>query len=103
MTLTDEELSRWIVERIPEAKHLGGDRQWYPNDMVHDPAMTLMLLERLLSDGNYECIIASDGIEMGAELEAPHQGKQSFLVSLRKNTLGRAVAEAWAIANGWTP
>lgn len=120
--VSDADLSRWIASRFEPTlmicehyvslwgPHKGtkyfntafdvaddGDTlinlRWEPRDMVNDPAMTVMLLEKmtlahlmfLRSTNMWRC--CADGRE------------QHFVHSEK---LGRAVAEAFALANGWT-
>ena len=121
--LSDDELSRWIAEKLEpksaltpatayvsmwglhkgttcwrterNAASLKIDDwvQWQPRDMVNDAAMMAMLME--------------SGISVQVE-PMPRDDEAKFCaykleteISVQHNVLGRAVAEASALANGW--
>ena len=112
--LSDEDLSRWIVDGLePLTQDKYGDAQplitalepqywvwcdgiWQPRDMVNDAAMTVMLMERGLgsldwvSDGTFK--MWRGGFE---------RQDHSRIEYITAKSLGRAVAEAFALANGW--
>ena len=122
-TVKDQELSLWIAEKLEPApawtplrksrEYLGtfysdgkcwqrrfdgeqGQRPQEPRDMVNDPACTVMLMEKLLChhgvkldrgvDPDY-CLSWFDG-QKWSEVDG--------------ESLGRAIAEAFALAHGWT-
>jgi len=121
--LTDAELSRWIAERLEPscqapssavtsrpaywlvemnpsrmtsaALNSGAQYEWQPRDLVHDPAMTVMLLEKMKS--TEKIVICGDGHWYITRYE--HED----FYSANSECLGRAVAEAFALANGWKP
>lgn len=71
---------------------------WQPRDMVNDPEMTVLLLEKLLPLG------------IGPRLSITAHGRPCCGISGFENgwscpadTLGRAIAESFALANGITP
>lgn len=121
--LSDSDLSRWIAEKLeikpkewqldaPYLKHIAWqyvEKRWEPRDMVHDPAMTVMLLEKLMREPKRDCYLTFDHygelanqyeLEIGVTDAGYAQGLRGFI--LHGAQLGRAVAEAFALANGWT-
>ncbi len=68
--------------------------EWVPRDMVGDPAMTLMLMTQ---QPNFICVVQSP--------DEPGQFSATFFAHPSRwcTGLGRAVAEAFALANGWKP
>ena len=127
--MTQQEKSRWICEKLEPLSELPNPEycdysdmehfdakcwipsyavspitllhvpEWQPRDMT-EPAMTLMLIKELLRGLDYECVISQDEIEMSWRTSVNNTG-HSFMVSLIKNTLEQAVAEAFMIANGF--
>jgi hypothetical protein len=123
--ISDESLSRWIAEKLEPMPNDTPDEvavldewplsngknwqlvssygegdvlHWEPRNMVTDPAMTVMLLEKmgtaeLEPDLSYEngCWHVYTLRDVGPQ----------FVDFSRKLKIGRAVAEAWAIANGF--
>jgi hypothetical protein len=123
--LSDEELSRWICNKEePESSlsevvwtktqsssfpsranvrpgelsprgywKIGPGMKWKRRDMVHDAQMTVMLLSRLALQQIVALDICDDGSTgiLNAQLELITEAP----------SLGRAVAEAWALANGF--
>lgn len=116
--LSDLDISQWIAEKISpqpadiesihnEPQYLvwasfwSSDKQcwtYLPRDMVNDPAMTVMLMQResfvdlMLIEGQYEANFCAS--------ETHSEDCFDFYKSESKS-LGRAVAEAWMIANGY--
>ncbi len=118
--LSDEKLSRWIAEKIepkPEgepwtvpldsplrvwhasiASAICDGRQpayWKLRDMVSDPAMTVMLMEKLLSVQRLDIWTHFAGGDV-------HINTLNPLIHGCSKTLGRSVAMTFALANGWT-
>ncbi len=104
MTLTDEQISRWIAEKLGwtaieicccEARRLRAtdtEGKTKHVDLVNDPAMTAMLLLKLMEhtiEGGH-CIAMNDGF---------------FSIDGRPSTrpefFSRAVAEVFMLANGY--
>lgn len=129
MNITDENLSRWIAEKLESFESLPdpevgqyaskcwrvANRGHVPfkekgiafygeADMVNDPAVTVMLIERLrcmwmtltVSKHGVKVSIRTKRIPLG------HRGARHVIVYSEGERLGRAVAEAFALANGWT-
>ena len=119
---SDAELSRWIAEKLEPLNSLpfhdeysdrlerrGGchplgaprcwqwqplaKQFWQPRDMVNDPSMTVMLLEKLLVLDTVSITKAPNGPCYMIASEKPQEVKPS---------LGRAIAEAYALAHGFT-
>jgi hypothetical protein len=123
--LSDEELSRWICNKEePESSlsevvwtktqsssfpsranvrpgelsprgywKIGPGMKWKRRDMVHDAQMTVMLLDSLL-----------EGHDLKIERASPyflHYFDGSVWSEVQADSLGRAIAEAWALANGF--
>ncbi len=112
--LTDDEVSRWIAEKLepgmnkrhPPFLHISPLQCWQgdvnhifqPRDMIHDASMTVMLLEKL----------AEYGLRFDSETSLSfHPELKTWCASIcgitgvgRKH-LGRAVAEAFMLANGY--
>lgn len=120
--LSDEELSRWIASKIePEATlpwDCGGystlrvwrrnkrmmehkfEWHWTPRDMVSDPAMTVLLLEKLLKKGANIC--GSGAAVIGAEWpDVVVEYGATTEQSVTSSRLGRAICEAFALANNY--
>lgn len=117
--LSDEECSRWIAEKlepkpvntsVPEQPSpLGfwrsvyhhdtyrGSTDWQPRDMVNDPAMTVMLMEKLGSTGDIQII------GMGEHWQFRHLGPAPEMEEIIVDAypLGRAVCEAFMLASGY--
>ena len=128
--LSDKELSRWIAEKLEPEPERGlpywkrceipcsacdgtganADRtascrrcQGYgkvysrcPRDMVNDAAMTVMLLERGL--GSLDWVSDGDFKMWRGGFERQDHSRIEYVTA---KTLGRAVAEAFALANGF--
>lgn len=129
--VSDVDLSRWIAEKLepkPDEHLCGGkynpyahrnvyecpacifrglqkrtfqfftfsnDRFWQPRDMVHDPAMTVMLLEKMGRHTERPLTVSVTTITAYWQVD--------FGGAIAGNErLGRAVAEAFALANGWS-
>jgi|SRR5581483_1383528 len=111
--LSDAELSRWIAEKLGLSDmahavvHGAGAcsrcKRFLPlperdcvDDYINDPAMTVMLLEKL-RPLHVQITLDMDyfGIVIGWP-ESRYWRSNSHL------TASRAVAEAFALANGWT-
>ena len=97
--MSDEQLSQWIIEKLGFYK---GGCGWHDAtatfclhhepDMCSDPTMTVMLLGQLLDTGKaYWLERRGDGIVF----QRSNAAQPRFC-----STLSRAVAEAWALANG---
>lgn len=128
ITLTDEQLSRWIAEKLepkptysPKVTgHIGlsvmtdlsthsvawqwdfQSKQWHPRDLVSNPEMTVMLMEKMHEFGNV--VIAGDngwGVSVYFIDENGIETWYSRPSQTNNQLLGRAVAEAWALANGY--
>ena len=97
--LSDEELSRWIAKKLGGIT--GSGYYIHPNmlyeprhrDMVNDAAMTVMLLEKLLDGGKSYWLQKEDE---GIMLQ-----RVNVSVAVFRTTVGRAVAEEFALANGF--
>ena len=131
ITLSDAELSRWIAEKMEPLSSLpneddcdSADMQdfptdcwiasfrlslvtgmhvpgWQPRDMVNDPAMTVMLMER-----GPICVTRCKkaGRPKGWTAFKPDfslDGPGDRDVWPENDTIGRAVADAWCLANGY--
>jgi hypothetical protein len=124
MTLTDEELSRWICDKLEPLHTVGLNRvngkvtsfegfwtagdgwesmpskdKLKPRDMVNDPAMTVMLLIEVIRQSDVLLsglgVLSGLGDRIGITLE------HLDVERIAAEKLGRAVAEAFALANGW--
>lgn len=74
---------------------------WLPRDMVNDPAMTVMLIG-LLSDRNLVIRRAEDHKEWVVYFwEDRVNNSVPIAKTIHSGNLGRAVAEGFALANGW--
>lgn len=110
---TDVELSRWIAEKLADTRYPGasdigyswnpdwnnGSGRMEPRDMVHDATMTVMLLEKLLPLNEFGSTVTlrrytGSRVNISVAVEVHSIGTSS------EGKLGRAVAEAFAIANG---
>lgn len=123
--LTDEELSLWIAEKI-EPKPTGDPTQccacgrrvshdvhslawtmirdfqtdrivWIPRYSVNNSAMIVMLLDRMLAEG-YEVLMMKHKDTYAVYLEL---GLMNFPTDTAA-TLGRVVAESFALSNGFS-
>ncbi len=92
--LTDRDLSKWIAEKLEPNPGDYDDADWQARDMVNDPAMTLMLLEKLMASQFSTNLLLKNH---RAVIETFELGRATY------SSLPRAVAEAFALANGWTP
>jgi hypothetical protein len=96
--VTDEDLSLWIAEKFRETNF----RAWHENpNMVTDPAMTVMLLEKMAANCDEPCLfheIRESNTGWFAYVETTTWRRDEIVLK----TLGRAVAEAFALASGWT-
>ena len=131
--LTDTDLNRWIaakVEPIPSwdlrkmhAEHWESDKGfwWRPMaDAIHDyeihdpichnavtdPALTITLLEKLLQRGDVDFSTTSTPDNPNRPYYCyAEDSLQSSITPYRGYgpSIGRAIAEAWALANGWKP
>ena len=122
--LTDGQLSRWIAEKLEPLESLPKenvspsplgfwhrprvftghtfDHSWQPRDMVNDPAMTVMLLanRKFVSlnqiedcdEGPWEACFCK---------HAQHSIACEAFATVMADTMQRAVAEAFALANGF--
>lgn len=127
--VSDQELSRWIAEKLepePEKINEHGDSRggwwlwcyqhrlhgteivdtgkWQPRNVVNDPALTVKLIEHsgfvslfLLEDGKEPCIYHAEFC--GAVSHSLDCGENMRVAS--NPDPGRAIAEAFALANGW--
>lgn len=108
--ISDEDLSLWIAKRLGYRKAAEGqlsDHWFAPDDQrileedlpdfVNDPACTVMLMEKMAGDGGFSMA----GSSMGFSCLSMRMGFSDS--SGCKEQLGRAVAEAFCLANGWTP
>ena len=123
--LSDLELSRWIAEKIEPSETLPHvyaklsplavwecrrqftghtfQFEWQPRDMVNDPAMTMLLQKILIArrdlgfHGAMTLVFDSYTITGTWMQIAKRTGKEFADVE----DLGRAWAEAFALANGW--
>ncbi len=115
MNLTDEQISRWIAEKLgwrwgtrdqfaPKYPDNLGECWWFEGRpyafaelprYTTDPAMTVMLLEKLAGDGGFSLA----GSSMGFSCLALRMSIEDS--SGCKAVLGRAVAEAWMLASGY--
>lgn len=70
---------------------------WWQRDMVTDPAMTVMLLEKMTeSKWGWELVLSSKIVCI------QHRGGRTHSAdNLDGQSLGRVIASAWALANGW--
>ena len=111
-TVKDQELSLWIGKKLgyekacygrwhaPDCKHPIRDGsccgliEKLP-DFVNDPAMTVMLMEKLRAVGHLQLFA---GLIQYTDFRAAQRKHEC-----RHATLGRAVAEAFALAHDWTP
>lgn len=123
--VTNEELSRWIAEKLeaeppscsftldfprPPRSPLGYwslmysyltlhmmTRKATPRDMVNDPAMTVMLLERMIRLDCTRLVFRHwpDGCRLDLHFV------DGRLIGIPAETVGRAVAEAAALTLGW--
>lgn len=116
--LTDEQLSRWIAEKI--GWHYGENPEWpdryvepcwwsspdgepyekYP-DFINDLAMTVMLLEKLLNLDT-ELKLWQAQYKIGLRYEIEVNRLKPPLLRAQSEKLGHAVAKAFMLANGWT-
>ena len=110
--LSDKDLSRWIAEKLGWTWQSCGVRGEKPHwhepvvngyrchvtgrepDMVNDPAMTVMLLEKRCF---YDIRKHPRGWVFTDEKGVDHKHVNNLSVM----SLGRAVAEAFALASGW--
>ena len=117
--ITNDELSLWIADKHepqPDVTGLEGidpvkigqtgvwvcafpyenddEATVVPRDMVEDPEMTIMLTNWLIENGYSLHIWRGD---MPRVTIAVHDEKYLYLIT----PLGRAIAEAWALVNGW--
>ena len=113
ITLSDEALSRWLAEKLEplqsvvreKNRHrsllgvwtpINGSTDWQPRDMVGDPQMTLMLMEKMINQCQvraWKHIGKHGDTHVDLMFSPPRHGCAK--------TLGRAVAEAFALANGY--
>ena len=114
--ISDEDLSQWIAEKLePRATAKYGSKYWRLSchvaemsapaleagataellrlDMVNDPAMRSILEESLLDHG-HSILVEKDGHK---QYRCSCQHMDTGFVS----SLGRALAEYFALANGW--
>lgn len=106
--MSNEEKSRWIAEKLeptpafllvyedPTSYRYSSGRMWawsntediapswQPRDFITDPAMTLMLLEKLMNDKRRDCFA---------------QGLRSFVRYHAE--LGQLVADCWMLSMGF--
>lgn len=118
--LTDEQISQWIAEKLEPKPAIGisyskmaaeGRLWWYgeqngyikcwPRDMVSDPAMTVMLLEKLLKSG-FNDVQHTTTLTYWKNVAKWECDEGAAKRALTTQSLGRAVAEAFMLANGWT-
>lgn len=99
-----KEFKCWEMRFVFEDGDKGG---WQPRDMVNDPAMTVMLLEKLWRDPDRECYLTFNIVGLRAnqyeiEITASESGWQHGVKSFvhYSEKLGRCVAEAAALALG---
>jgi hypothetical protein len=122
--VSDADLSRWIAEKLePFASMMENNSaicpfsplncwhlvdvlrkkpeksttEWQPRDMVHDAAMTVMLLEKLIRNCSH---LVFQHWPDGCRLDMHELSRQQIAVPAE--TVGRAVAEAFALAHGWS-
>lgn len=96
--LTDQELSRWIADKL-DPQRVPGKGVWYVamyetvkhHDMVNDPAMTVMLFGKLEPSAIVSHISSGYNVQFRNGREPGWTGERP--------TLGRAVAEAFALAH----
>ena len=75
---------------------------WMPQDMVNDPAMTVKLLEKLHDDFGNVALCGDNGWGVTV-CHIDENGVETVYTRpslTNSQTIGRAVAEAWALAMG---
>jgi len=78
-----------------------GREEWQPRDMVNDPEMTVMLIEKARLSIQPELKAATTSCVFRAGITWMNGTVTMWNNSRTSERLGRAVAEAWAICNGW--
>ena len=129
--LSDDQLNRWIAEKMephpffdippyPEEGQLltSNDNCWtaindgtserVPKGFCADPELILMMMERISSNSAIEIHIPDEssfvfvkrGIRYQVEIDICIDKRRAVFSGTGK-TLGRAIAEAWALSRGW--
>lgn len=119
-SVSDSELSKWIAEKLdqPVGRHqrsssLGWEdackfcgRIWseigftichLPRDMVNDPAMTVMLMEKLAED--WQVFLSNDGDVW--DLELVPKSKNTYALSTSHKQFKRVLPQGYALSQGW--
>jgi hypothetical protein len=116
--LSDHDLSRWIAGRFEfiissniTCWRWNGEH-WETRDMIHDSAMTLMLLEKLSKD--WEVLLSKNEDVWYLQL-LPHSKnvvavapiefvayRTIHSVATSHNDVQRVIAQGFALAKGWT-
>ena len=125
---SDEQLSRWIAEKLEPLSTLPNEDDcdhadmeafpteywlasyrmsrvtcmhvpsWEPRDMVNDPAMTVMLLEKMPEPSLWLESNPGDAVKIwGCSADMSTNLDNGW-----SDRIGRAVAESFALAHGWT-
>ena len=124
--LSDEELSAWIANKLEPRpiwthprkarEYLGtfysdgkcwqvrfehGERKdQQPRDMVNDAAMRWMLLEKLIAEHGFSWGMRKVERQVVEHMSCEGSLKEQHTEQSKLNR--RAVAEAWALSNGWS-
>ncbi len=101
--LKDELLSRWIAEQL-DPERVPGRGVWYVamyqavahHDFVNDSTKTIMLLKKLHESHKVVRLTIGTMVWVCVGSEASPDAESRTL-----EHIGRAVAEAFALANGW--
>ena len=89
MKLTDAELNIWIAEHFRRSN----PRAWHESpDFCNDNVMTMLLIR-------HKSFVSLD-LMLNGHYRAAFDDGTNFQYATDENP-GRAVAEAWALANGW--
>ena len=96
--LTNNDLSRWIAKK----QGWTFEYSWHHRDMVNDPTMTVMLIHKILDSRRAICI-TPNGVTTNEfcdqqQADPPIHIEWSTTATIER-LLGRAVAEAFALAN----